>query len=221
MVYAVITGDFIGFSPLSAETREALYHIAQAGSTRLQSVFEKSMPEPVAIYRGDAWQMLLSRPVAALRAGLLFRSYVRSRAPFQAVDMRMAIGVGAVDYVPDGNVSAGDGPAFRLSGKLLEAMATPRNGTLRFAMNGSSAAKALDGLAVLAGCLAERWSPSQAQAIEGALCKLTQQQIAESWVPRRVSYQAVGGHLRRAGWPALRHALASYESSLSSLKFSA
>jgi hypothetical protein len=39
---------------------------------------------------------------------------------------------------------------------------------------------------------------------------MTQQQIAAAW-GKSISYQAVGRHLKRAGWPAMRHAVAVFE----------
>lgn len=211
--YAVISGDFIGFSPLSAETRQRLYHLVIDGGRRLNEVFSKAMPEPVDIFRGDGWQLFFSDPAVALRAGLFFRAFIRAHAPVRKTDVRMAIAVGPVDYVPAGNVSGGDGEAFRRSGKLLEAMATPHSSTLRFAMNDSPAALAIDGMAALAGGIAGRWTSNQARAVMAALVGMTHQQIAASW-HKPISYQAVGMHLKRAGWPAIRHAVGAFEETI-------
>jgi len=208
--YAVITGDFIGFSPLSAEVRKELYGLVKRSGSRLNQVFGRRMAGRLAMFRGDAWQMLFADPSAALRAGLLFRALVRAGAPLSRIDVRMAIGVGTVDYVPKGHVSAGDGEAFRRSGKLLEAMTTPRAGTLRFDMADARLCPIIDGLAVLAGGIAETWTPMQARAVSGALAGMTQKQIAGAW-EGGISFQAVSRHLQRAGWPALRHAIYQYE----------
>jgi hypothetical protein len=208
--YAVISGDFIGFSPLSAENRKTLYHLVVEGGARLNQIFGDAMSEPMDVFRGDGWQMLLAAPAAALRAGLYFRAFLRAHAPVRQADIRMAIGVGAVDYVPPGNVSAGDGDAFRRSGKMLESMGSPGSGTLRFAMDGSAPARAIDGMLVLTGAVAGRWTPNQARAIMGALAGLTQQQIAADW-NKPISYQAVGMHLKRAEWAEIRLAVDVFE----------
>lgn len=214
--YAVISGDFIKFSPLSAENRKALYHLVVDGGHRLNQVFGDAVPEPVDVFRGDGWQMFVAEPAAALRVGLYFRAFIRAHAPVRQADVRMAIGVGAVDYVPPGNVSGGDGAAFRRSGKLLESMAAPGSGTLRFAMDGKAVTRAIDGMLVLAGDVAGRWTPSQARAVMGALAGMTRQQIAAAW-NKPISYQAVGMHLKRAGWPAIHHAVAVFEETISKL----
>ena len=173
-------------------------------------LFSDAMPESVDVFRGDGWQMILTDPGVVFRAGLFFRAFIRAHAPVRQTDVRMALAVGSVDYVPAGNVSAGDGEAFRRSGKLLESMSTPKAGTMRFAMDGSAAALAIDGMAALAGGIAEKWTPNQARAVMGALAGMTQQQIAAGW-GKPISHQAVGRHLKRAGWPAIRHAVAVFE----------
>ena len=208
--HAVITGDFIGFSPLSAAMRKDLYGLVKKSGSRLNQVFGRRMAGALDMFRGDAWQMLFSDPSAAFRAGLLFRALIRAEAPLSRIDVRMAIGVGTVDYVPQGHVSAGDGEAFRRSGRLLEAMTTPRAGTFRFAMADDRLSPIIDGLAVLAGALAADWTPMQARAVSGALVGMTQKQIADAW-EEGISFQAVSRHLQRAAWPALRHAVNQYE----------
>lgn len=211
--YAVITGDFIGFSPLSAQTRQQLLRLTEEGGRRLHEIFGRRSPEPVDMFRGDGWQMLFPDPGIAFRAGLFFRAFIRSHAAGRYTDLRMAIGVGPIDYAPQARISAGDGEAFRCSGKLLETMTSPREGTFRFAMDDSPAACALDGMAFLAGAVAERWTQNQSRAVAGALAGMTQKEIGRSW-PGKISTQAVGGHLKRAQWTALRFAVQNYEKSL-------
>jgi len=208
--YAVISGDFIGFSPLSAENRQTLYHLVVDGGARLNQLFGDAMPEPVDVFRGDGWQMLLAEPAAAMRAGLYFRAFIRAHAPVRQADIRMAVGVGPVDYVPAGNISGGDGAAFRRSGKMLESMSSSGSGSFRFAMDGSAAARAIDGMLVLTGAIAGRWTANQARAVMGALAGMTQQQIAGTW-DKPISYQAVGMHLKRAGWGEIRFAVDVFE----------
>lgn len=211
--YAVITGDFIGFSPLSAQTRQQLFRLAEEGGRHLHGIFGRRSPEPVDIFRGDGWQMLFPDPGIAFRAGLFFRAFIRSHAAGRYTDLRMAIGVGPIDYAPQGRISAGDGEAFRRSGKLLETMTSPREGTFRFVMDDSPAASALDGMAFLAGAIAEGWTQSQSRAVAGALAGMTRKEIGRSW-PGKISTQAVGGHLKRAQWAALRFAVQNYEKSV-------
>lgn len=213
---AVITGDFIGFSPLPAEARQRIYCLAVECGACMKEVFAGCMPYDLDVFRGDGWQVLFSDPAAAYRAGLFFRAFMRACSPVRETDVRMAIGLGSVDYVPAGRVSAGDGEAFRLSGRLLESMSRQGAGSFRLAAGDRPALSALDGMVCLAGSIAQKWTSSQARAVKGALTGMNRKQIAAGWDPP-VTSQAAGRHLKRAGWPAVRHSLDVYEKTVGKL----
>ncbi|RJP41715.1 MAG: hypothetical protein C4548_08820 [Desulfobacteraceae bacterium] len=212
--YAVVSGDFIGFSGLPAETRESSYHLVKQAGAELARLFPSAMPWEVDMFRGDGWQFVLADPVISLRAALFFRAYLRARAGGHPTDVRLAIGVGPIDYVPDNRVSAGDGTAFRLSGRLLDQIAMQKTGSMRFVMEDEKLSLPLDGITLLIGALADNWTERQARAVAGALQGLTIIQITEQW-PDRISRQAVGKHLARTRWPEIRIGLKIFESTAS------
>jgi hypothetical protein len=212
--YAIITGDFIGFSRLSANQRQAMYFVLKKGGGQLDKAMPGIMPCDVDVFRGDGWQILLTDPVMSLRAALHFRAYIRAHAAEKHVDTRLAIAVGTVDYVPENRVSAGDGKAFRLSGKLLESMTSSKSGSMRFIMDDFPKCATIDGIVRLVGALADGWRPKQALAVTGALQGWTQKQIRELW-KNAISHQAVGKHLDRAKWPAVLHGVTVFENALS------
>jgi hypothetical protein len=208
--YAAVSGDFIGFSALPAEIREASYHLVKQAGAELARLFPAAMPWEVDMFRGDGWQFVLADPAISLRAALFFRAYLRARAGGHPMDVRLSIGVGPIDYVPDNRVSAGDGTAFRLSGRLLDQMAKQKTGSMRFVMEDGKRSLPLDGITLLIGALADNWTERQARAVAGALYGLTIIQITEQW-PDRISRQAVGKHLVRARWPEIRIGLKIFE----------
>jgi len=210
----VVSGDFIGFSGLPAETRESSYHLVKQAGAELARLFPSAMPWEVDMFRGDGWQFVLADPVISLRAALFFRAYLRARAGGHPTDVRLAIGVGPIDYVPDNRVSAGDGTAFRLSGRLLDQIAMQKTGSMRFVMEDEKLSLPLDGITLLIGALADNWTERQARAVAGALQGLTIIQITEQW-PDRISRQAVGKHLARTRWPEIRIGLKIFESTAS------
>ena len=130
---AVVTGDFTGFSGMPRPVRMKAPGIVRDAGRSLVRAFGPVMPLDIDVFRGDGWQALLFDPAMALRAALFFRAFIISRIDHPGVDTRMAIGIGSVDYVPPGNVAAGDGAAYRTSGKLLESLTTPRRGLIRCA----------------------------------------------------------------------------------------
>lgn len=208
-IYAVITGDFIGFSRLKLEVRRSMPLImAQAGNF-IRSVMPGVMANDIEVFRGDNWQALLENPGCALRAGLIIRACIISSA--FPLDTRMAVGVGTVDYVFEDRVSAGDGSAFRRSGKMLESMSSSRNaGVLRYSNPDFPDEYLIDALVRTLGALSAGWSPSQARAVLGMLEGKKQAEIAEGW-PEAVSKQAVSKHLKNAGWAAILQGLDAFE----------
>ena len=212
--YAVVSGDFIGFSGLPAQIRESSYHLVKQAGVELTRLFPAAMPWEVDMFRGDGWQFVLADPVISLRAALFFRAYLRARAGGHATDVRLAIGVGPIDYVPDNRVSAGDGTAFRLSGRLLDQMAKQKTGSMRFVMKDEKRSLPLDGITLLIGALADNWTERQARAAAGALQGLKTFQIAGLW-PDKITYQAAGKHLRRARWPEIQTGLKIFEAAAS------
>jgi hypothetical protein len=225
--WGVITGDFIGFSNLDRSVRRRMPQMVVDAGNSLCGAIGPVMPWDVDVFRGDGWQALLSDPVSALRAALYFRAYMISSAGGDHVDMRMGIGIGPVDYVPAGKVSAGDGPAYRVSGKLLEKMGSPRQGKIRCALAKGEKIKKdmsacaldedlLDVVVRLAATIGDTWRSRRARAMIGALGGWSQARIAENW-PEKISRQAVGKHLQGAGWHALSHALDVFESKIACL----
>ncbi len=208
--YAVITGDFTGFSRLDRHVRQSMPGLMAEAGDAFRRILPGAMPYPVSVFRGDSWQVLLTDPACALRAAVFIRAYIRAFGRDGSLDTRMAIGIGDVDYVPEENVSAGDGPAFRCSGKMLEKMTSPRSGTLRYAFADAVFEQLIDALVFSTGALMEAWRPLQARAVAGCMEGLKQKQIAESW-PVSVTCQAVSRHLKKARWQAIDHAIVVFE----------
>lgn len=220
-IWGVITGDIIGFSNLDISIRRRMPQVMLEAGKSLCSAFGPVMPWGVDMFRGDGWQALIADPVMVMRAALFFRAYIICATGENKVDTRMAIGIGPIDYVPPGKVSAGDGPAYRASGKMLEKMVSPRQGRIRcaFARNKNMDNKMpacmpddelMDAVVRLAGTFGNRWQSRQAKVIIGALTGWSQARIAENW-HSNISRQAVGKHLQRAEWTAIAHSLEVFE----------
>ncbi len=218
---AVITGDVIAFKALAASVRSRMPQVIVDAGRSFNDALGPSIPWDADVFRGDGWQALIEDPVQALRVALFFRAYIKSAVGEPDVDTRMAIGIGPVDYVPPGNIAAGDGAAYRASGKLLEKMDSPRKGRIRCAFahppgiereirEAAPDEDLIDAVVRLAGTIGDRWRSRRALAVTGALKGWTQAGIAENW-PGPISRQAVGKHLQRAEWHAISHALAVFE----------
>lgn len=206
--YAVLTGDIVGSSRLSKAERQALPEQIRRAARETRKAFPDAVPLEIDIFRGDSWQLLLTDPGRSVRLALFLRCSLRAIAGRgRGVDTRIALGVGAVDFVPKDRVSEGDGEAYRASGKALERLSSGRNPP------GLGLEGATDDLAVvlrLIDALAQGWTARQARAVSGALRGWVQEKIAQEW-PERISQQAVTKHLGTAQWPAVEDALVFLE----------
>jgi hypothetical protein len=210
-LYAIITGDIVRSSKLSAGERQKLLAVLKGGSAALREAFGPAGTPEVDIYRGDAWQMLVPDPASSLRRGLFYRAFIKSHMGKFRVDTRMAIAVGTLEFVPGDGVSRGHGEAYRLSGRALEAMKPDFR--MDFNAPGKAEEKLLDTIVKLVDALAADWSDRQALALTGALQGWTQEKIGRLWEGRAISQQSVSTHLRRAGWYGIEQAIQLFENS--------
>ncbi|MFW6296988.1 MAG: hypothetical protein ACOC03_00660 [Desulfosalsimonas sp.] len=211
-IYAVITGDFIGFSGLEPKVRSYMPQVMAGAGSLLRTVLPGVMPKNIDVFRGDSWQALIEDPVYVLRAALLIHAFIRSDIRGAGLSTRMAIGVGPVDYFAAKGVSAGDGPAFRRSGKMLEKMtSSQKHALLRYCRPEDPCESVMDALMHTIGALSGNWRPLQARAVLGVLKGMKQSEIAKNW-HEPVSPQAVSRHLKKACWPAVFNALEVFES---------
>ena len=214
--YAVLTGDVIGSSRLGDRARRRLHEALHFAGRNLRARFGEVVPYPLAVFRGDSWQLLVVPPARALRVGLYFRVSLRARMEAREIDTRFAIGIGAIDFIPGADLSGGDGEAFRRSGQALERL--PRGARMGLALPADIEAQDLRVILDLIDIQARRWSHRQALAVAGALLGWTQTQIAQGLFEPPISQQAVAQHLSRAGWRAIWKAIAYFESRLEALK---
>ncbi len=214
---AVITGDIINSSKLDPDEWEKLHSIMIETSRQLRASFKDIMPLDVDIFRGDSWQMLVLDPPRSLRISLLYRGLVRAKMELPHLDMRMAIAVGRVDFMPRNRVSQGHGEAFQLSGQALDSLHGARWGNMCFAGSDEGEAAPLDIIVRLIDAIAGRWTVKQALAVSGALKGMRQEEIAEKGWPRKITQQAVAQHLRRAGWYAVERGVVFFEDRLRQL----
>lgn len=211
-LYAIITGDIVASSLLSSNKRKMLHKVMVDSSKVLQDEFKDAVPMGVDIFRGDSWQLILSKPAKALRLALFYRAILRAKMESHRFDTRMAIALGHVDFIPGNRVSEGYGEAYQLSGKALESM--PKASNMSFVFPGMELEKTLNVIIQLIDSISSRWSDRQALAVTGALRGWKQEKIAEKWWKKKVSQQAVAQHLSRAGWYPVEKGILFFEQCL-------
>ena len=212
--YAVLTGDVVGSSKLDEAARRELPVALKNASQAARALFGKAVPLEADVFRGDSWQLVVTDAKLGLRAAVFFRAHLHGHSPKVGLDTRIAIGIGTIQFVPHGQVSQGDGPAFRESGQVLESM--PKIRRLALSVTESKTPAGIAPVIGLMDTVMERWTEKQALAVGGVLQGLPQAQIAGLCQPA-VTQPVVARHLRQAGWEAVAAGLAYVEHTLSEL----
>ncbi|MGB8621206.1 MAG: MarR family transcriptional regulator [Paracoccaceae bacterium] len=196
---AVLTGDLVGSTGLDSAEFDSALAALHAGFDGIAGW------DPAArhsSYRGDGWQLVLTRPAQALRAALFLRARLRDAS--EQFDSRVALACGVADRRVLQDIATANDPVFVASGRLLDAMKPPS--LISHASGGGWQASA-----VLADHVSRGWTSAQARAVLPFLTPLehpTQKTVAESL---GISRQAVGQALDAAGFPAIEAALEALE----------
>jgi hypothetical protein len=211
-IYTVLTGDIVGSSRLPDSVRLDLRQVLNQASGKVSRHFHKNVPYKIVVFRGDSWQFVVSDPSKSLRIGLFLRSLIREGMKAARVDTRIAIGFGTISFIPDDNLSSGDGEAFRLSGEALEKLPKDYRMSINFPKHfQTDLTDALDIIVKLIDLQAIGWTQKQARAISGAILGLTQVEIAERWFEKEITQQAIAQHLDRAGWSIIELGIDFFE----------
>lgn len=213
-LYAVLSGDivgsrrFMGKGPAVRDAIKSAYReCAEAFTDALGG-----MPA-VDVFAGDSWQMLVRSPEAALRVGLCMRTLIRSNDALPEGDTRVALGIGAVDFLVRERVSESQGEAFALSGEALDdlqRMKVRMNVRLPEAGNGRpfDPQDTLEAMMALTDAICQEWTPAQSAAVAGALMRLDQTRIGERL---SITQSAVSQALHAARWWAVERVLEWWE----------
>jgi hypothetical protein len=216
-IAAVLTGDIVASTRLTAAGRERLPDAIRAVEDRMAGSFPAYLPYALDFFRGDSWQWLVVPAGKSLRLAIFMRSLLLNAVPEESLDTRIAIGIGNVRAVAQGDLARGDGEAFRVSGELLEEFGRDDRMRVRLHVSGEPIdGEALDMVARLIDLQIGRWTKKQAHAISGAILGYTQQESANYWFEPSISQQAVAQHLDRAGWSSLEAGIRFFEKTMRS-----
>ncbi|GAN32409.1 MAG: hypothetical protein DYG83_17270 [Candidatus Brocadia sp. AMX2] len=209
-LYAVITGDIVGSSKLTASQRSHLLSVLKSSFKTIKDILPDGIRAPFEIHRGDSFQGVLSKPEAALRIAIVIRAGLRhgfeAKQRRYALDARIAVGVGSIDFLPAGRGSEGDGEAFRRSGPILDKMKGDQRLLIRTPWQDIDTELGIE--CALLDALINRWSAEQSQAILGQIRGLTQERAAKDF---GISQPAVRQRLKSAGGWAIEELCRRYE----------
>jgi hypothetical protein len=191
-IKAIITGDLVASSHYPQATKDFILK-------KIKDLFE-AFNGKMEVYRGDSFQGFLEYPEEALDLALKVRimlKLIKSATKNTSLDCRIAIGIGAIDHLPD-KIMEGDGPAYRNSGPFLDKMR--KEDRMIFMTPWEEINLELNTENKLAEAIIGRWTYSQAEVINIALTGKSQIKIAKEL---KISQSAVNQRLKAASWDAV------------------
>jgi len=223
--HAIITGDIVASRKIAPLQKEMLYSDIEAF---LRSLKKKWLLD-YETYRGDSIQCEALSPELSLRVALIIRSYIMAYTPEEikkkilrsqkkeavpkgyfnvAFDIRLAIGIGEVDFIKRKKLSGSDGAAFQLSGEALDNLKKDDNRRLVFKTANESLNADIEPLMYLLDALAQKWTQNQAVLVLNKLQNKKDEEIAKLF---KISVSAVYQRKRTAQWTAIEKAVTYFE----------
>ena len=225
-LHAVITGDIIRSRDLDMIQREVLADTLKNVYGCILEQYGFAVPQGLAMFRGDSWQIYIEEPQWALQIAVQFRATLRLKSwqEGKEIDTKMALSIDTVDFVNTETPGASDGAAFQRSGLALNDLkkdqqlicVLPKDFPLELRLG-------TEHLAVVTDHLMQTWTRAQTKAVSFKLSKplekeLNQREIASMWFPTSVSQPAVSAHLKAAQWKLLKETLKRFREIISEIQ---
>lgn len=208
-VFAVLTGDIIKSTNLSAEQLDQTRAVIRKGVRQFREKSRRAVSGLPEFFRGDAWQLLLKEPGSALRVALYIRALLSAETDVQT---RISIGIGGVDVINRKRTSLSMGEAFTLSGHGLDMITGYFDLTGALPDRAGPLASWFPAILCLCSGLVRPWTRRQAEIISLALLldNPTHERIAGLLHPT-VAKQTVTESLAGSGWRPLQEAILAFE----------
>lgn len=208
---AILTGDIVRSSSLSASRRFDLFQALQELSVQVQRQYPNDVLLGMSKFRGDGWQMVIDQPQRFFEISLFIRTYIRARFKAERLDTRIAIAIGSVEFIPRENISEGYGTAFSESGKKLDELKERRMGVTLATEAGAPYSALFDALIRSYDTFITSWTTLQSQAVHLSLQGLTQKEVGARWQPRPIDQATVNRHLAAANWALVKEGIRIFE----------
>ncbi|WP_418263020.1 transcriptional regulator [Flavobacterium faecale] len=199
-MFAVITGDIV-------HSRKTAVEVWLIALKEILSQYGTS-PKDWEIYRGDSFQ-IITAPEQALILSFIIKSYLKSKA----INIRMAIGIGEMDYQAD-KATESNGTAFVNSGTCFDSL---KKQTLAIKTPWENCNITLNIMLDLATLTMDKWTVKTAEVV---LFKLQNPEMNQKDIADNLHKKGQGNiseALKRGGYDELHQLLVYYQQSISEL----
>jgi hypothetical protein len=232
-IIGVITGDIVDSRGLPRKAREKLY---LALKKFLEDLRKQQRIKEYELFRGDSFQCVVEKKEETLKAALLIRAYIKSyispeekktyaQSPRKGKmaskgyfpgkqDIRLAIGIGAVDFMKKNSLAHSDGEAFHLSGDALD---TLKSMPYRMMLQTSDINfnEAMEPGMLLLDAVIQKWTNNQAETVLFKLKNMKEDAIARKL---KITQPAVNQRTKTSQWYAIEKLLYYFANTLKDMK---
>lgn len=207
-IFAVLTGDIVGSTDPDAPAAGALLDTLRQLETALGECYGDAVVGHLDVFRGDGWQLLVSKPDWSLRIAVFMRVFLKSKL---GVDTRVAIAIGHVETIDRAKISTSSGPAFLSSGRYLDQEMGSRRMAMADGVQPDNMHRWLAVLLKLFDDIVTGLSRAQADAILHMLeaPDLTQEDLGEQL---SISQEAARKRLKSGRWTDFQSVIELFES---------
>jgi hypothetical protein len=225
-IHGIITGDIVASQKIPPRIREKLFEDIAIFLKDLK----KKWIDSYEMFRGDSIQCEAKNPEMALRIALMIRAFFkgylseeelpkaeanrveeRTKGYFTTdFDIRLAVGIGEVDFIKKNKLTSSDGEAFRLSGEALDSLKyEPQRLTVKTFKPEFN--EALEPAVLLLDALIQKWTLNGAELVLYLLQNKKEEEIASLL---NISQSAVNQRKKNAQWFAIEKLIQYFEKTI-------
>ena len=199
MLFSVVTADLVRSRDGKRSQQETVEILQQIFAELCELPGTDTFQQPFTVFRGDAFQGVLKGSANTLLVSVFLRASIQHRL---LLDVRQAIGIGAVSEFVQGSPLLSSGEAFVRSGHLLDEISIQKSVQRRISVSSGNPEfdDEFNTCFALLEVTARRWTEKEAEAIVLRLKGNTQDDIAKQL---KINQSAVHKRLQSAGWYAI------------------
>jgi len=227
-IHGIITGDIVASQKMPPKVRQKLF----ADIDIFLKDLKKKWVNNYETFRGDSLQCEVKSPEMALRVALMIRAFFkgylseeempkaqanrveeRTKGYFTTdFDIRLAVGIGEVDFIKKNKITSSDGEAFRLSGEALDNLKQESQRLMVKTFN-KDFDEQLEPAILLLDALIQKWTLNGAELVLYLLQNKKEEEIAALL---DISQSAVNQRKKNAQWFAIEKLIQYFEKTIKS-----
>ena len=227
-IHGIITGDIVASQKMKPKVRQKLFEDISVFLKELKKKWISSYET----FRGDSLQCEVKSPEMVLRVALIIRAFFKAYLSEEEMpkiqasrveervkgyfstdfDIRLAVGIGEVDFIRKNKLTASDGQAFRLSGEALDNLKEEPHRMMVKTFK-KEFDESLEPAILLLDALIQKWTLNGAELVLYLLQNKKEEEIASLL---DISQSSVNQRKKNAQWFAIEKLIQYFERTVQS-----